>query len=240
MSQPTRSETTWDNLKGILFAVLLFTVVRTSIVEANMIPSSSMEDTLLIGDFITVNKFVYGARLPVVDWRLPAVSEPEAGDVVVFIFPVDGVTRFVKRCVAVGGDTVEVIDKVLYVNGRETDFPETGKFIDTTLTGSQRIQSRRMGQNDSRDNFGPFVVPPDHYFMMGDNRDNSYDSRYWGPVPYDLIVGQAMIIHWSWDDSTYPAPDVSMTDPLSVHRMFIHNAVHALGKVRWGRLLTVL
>jgi signal peptidase I len=97
-----------------------------------------------------------------------------------------------------------------------------------------------VGGQDSRDNFGPYVVPRESYFMMGDNRDNSYDSRYWRAVPERLILGEAMVIHWSWDEETLESPEVSVDDPLSVPRMFVFNAVHFFQKVRWRRLFTLI
>ena len=223
---PKLSDTLWDNFKQIFAAVVLAIIIKTSIVEAYKIPSQSMEDTLLVGDFLLANKFIYGARVPLVDWRLPAIHRPQQGEVVIFIYPRDGVTKYIKRCVAVSGDTVLVKDKVLYVNGEIFENPSHSKFVDLTADGQPAIQPRRAGGLDSRDNFGPYVVPRDCYFMMGDNRDNSFDSRYWGPVPYELIMGEAMVIHWSWDDGDHPSPDVSLSDPLSVPRMFIYNAVH--------------
>ncbi len=227
----------WDNFKQIAFAVIMAFIIKTSIVEAYKIPSQSMEDTLLVGDFLLANKFVYGARLPVVGWRLPAIKKPERGDVVIFIYPGDHVTKYIKRCVGVPGDTIEIKDKVLYVNGERFENPEHYKFIDTMTNGSQRIQPRRPGGLDGpRDNFGPYVVPHESYFMMGDNRDNSHDSRWWGPVPEEYVLGEALIIHWSWNDDAHPSPEVSVEDPLSVPRMFVYNAIHFFEKVRWGRL----
>lgn len=240
MSESKQSESFLDHFKQIIIAVILAVIIKTSIVEAYKIPSQSMEDTLLVGDFLLANKFVYGARLPLVGWRLPALSRPEPGDIVIFVFPQDGVTKYIKRCVAGPGDTVEVKDKILYVNGQRMDLPEHGKFVDTGAGGELLIQSRRPGGLDSRDNFGPYVVPADCYFMMGDNRDNSYDSRYWGAVPYELVLGEAMIVHWSWNDSSFPSPDVSASDPLSVPRLFIYNAAHFFQKVRWNRLFGVI
>ncbi len=240
MSKPTVADTLWDNFKQIFIAVILAVIIKTSIVEAYKIPSQSMEDTLLVGDFLLANKFVYGARLPLLDWRLPAVSKPEPGEVVIFLFPRDGETKYIKRCVAGPGDTVEVKNKILYVNGTEFPMPVNGKFNDTTDDGEVIILPRTRGGIDSRDNYGPYVVPDRCYFMMGDNRDNSYDSRFWGVVPYDLILGEAILVHWSWDDSIYPSPEVSVTDPLSVPRMFIYNAVHFFAKVRWGRLFDII
>ncbi len=220
-------------LKEIILYVALFMVLKTSVVSAYKIPSASMEDTLLVGDFLLCNQFLYGARLPLTDWRLPAIREPRAGDVVVFYFPSDGVTRYIKRCVAVGGDTVEVTGKKLFVNGVEIPDPPGGKYIDTSSNGLQRIQSRR-------DNFGPYIVPMDSYFMMGDNRDNSYDSRFWGTVPGDLVVGKAIMIHWSWNDDASPSPEVTWKDPLSVPRLFVHETIHFFDKVRFGRVFNAL
>jgi signal peptidase I len=236
----TFADAAWDNFKQLLAAVILALVIKTSIVEAYKIPSQSMEDTLLVGDFLLANKFVYGARLPLVGWRLPAVKEPQPGDVVIFIYPVDGVTKYIKRCVAGSGDTVLIKDKVVYVNGKRFPNPEYSKFIDTARNGDQIIQPRHPGGVDSRDNFGPYVVPRNCYFMMGDNRDNSYDSRYWGAVHKDLILGEAILVHWSWDDSDYPSPEVSVSDPLSVPRLFVYNAVHFFQKVRWKRLFNLI
>ncbi|MCD6378928.1 signal peptidase I [bacterium] len=230
----------WENFKQFFIAIILALIIKTSIVEAYKIPSASMEDTLLVGDFLLANKFVYGARLPLVGWQLPAISEPQPGDVVIFIYPRDGITKYIKRCVGGPGDTILVRDKELYVNGKLFKNPQFAKHIDTTINGNQIIQPRRSGGLDSRDNFGPFVVPKDRYFMMGDNRDNSHDSRFWGTVPKELVLGEAMIIHWSWNDSNYPSPDVSVTDPLSVPRMFLYNTIHFFQKVRWGRLFNVI
>lgn len=238
-SKPSLGNTLWDNFKQILAAVVMALVIKTSIVEAYKIPSQSMEDTLLVGDFLLANKFIYGARLPLVNWRLPAIREPRPGDVVIFIYPVDGVTKYIKRCVASSGDTVLVKNKVLFVNGKRFPDPEFCKY-DTNTDGSRKIVPRGHGGMDSRDNFGPFIVPRNRYFMMGDNRDNSYDSRYWGAVHEDLILGEAILIHWSWDDSEHPSPEVSVSDPLSVPRMFVYNAVHFFEKVRWGRLFGLI
>lgn len=226
----------WDNVKQIGLAVILALFIKTSVVEAYKIPSSSMEDTLLIGDFLLANKFIYGAQLPLVGWRLPAIREPERGDVVIFLYPIDGQTKYIKRCVGLPGDTIQVRNKELFVNGVRFPDPEHAKFTDTLRNGHPHIQPRQPGGQSSRDNWGPEVVPPNCYFMMGDNRDNSYDSRFWRAVPKDLILGEAMIVHWSWNEAKYPSPEVSVTDPLSVPRLFAFNVVHFWSKVRWDRL----
>ena len=224
------ANTIWDNVKQIGIAVVLALIIKTSIVEGYKIPTASMEDSLLVGDFLLANKFIYGAELPLVGWRLPAFREPVPGDVVIFLFPGDGVTKYIKRCVAASGDTVEIKDKILFVNGKPSENSGFAKFVDSS------ILQRRVGGQDSRDNFGPYIVPADSYFMMGDNRDNSYDSRWWRSVPKELILGEAMVIHWSWNESEYPSPEVRVEDPLSVPRLFAYNAIHFFEKVRWSRL----
>lgn len=223
----------WENIKSLGIAIVLALIIKTSIVEAYKVPSGSMEDTILVGDFILANKFVYGAKLPVVDWRLPAVDKIEPGDIVIFKYPHDKTTNYIKRCVALPGDIVEVRDKVLYVNGDEFEDPPHSKFTDP------RVRKRMSRGKDSRDNWGPHRVPQDCYFMMGDNRDHSSDSRFWGYVHKDLILGEAMLIHWSWKpDDQSPAAEIS--DPLSVPRLFVYNVVHFFERVRWERLLNLI
>ena len=230
---PVLEYSSWRSLRELVIYVALFFVLKTSVLAAYKIPSASMEDTLLIGDFLVCNQFIYGARLPFLEYRFPALREPESGDIVVFLYPEDSTTRYIKRCVAVGGDTVEVRNKQLFVNNTQFPEPDNSKYIDTLRTGQSRLRQ-------DRDNFGPFVVPENSFFMMGDNRDKSWDSRFWGPVSKDLIVGKALMIHWSWDDSKSPSPDVNWQEPLSVPRMFIHEAVHFYEKVRFDRLFTIL
>lgn len=227
------SDVAWDNLKQILFAIIMAIMIKTSVVEAYKIPSASMEDTLLIGDFLLANKFIYGARLPFVNWQLPAISDPKQGDVVIF-YPPHVNVKYIKRCVATGGDTLFIKDRVVYVNGKVFELPEHGKYT------NPQIIPRYAGGRNSFDNYGPFIVPEGHFFMMGDNRDNSSDSREWGTVPRKNIIGEALMIHWSWSDDMYPSPDVSIKDPLSVPRMFTYNAVHFFQKVRWSRLFNVI
>ena len=222
----------WENVKSFLIAIVLAVIIKTSIVEAYKIPSASMEDTLLIGDFLIANKFKYGARLPVVNWQLPAFRDPKPGDVVIFKWPGDGVTNYIKRCVAVGGQTVEIKDKILYIDGKVFPNPEMSKF-------TRPVVVRPPSGDNTRDNYGPVVVPRDCYFMMGDNRDNSYDSRFWGVVHKDLILGEAMFIHWSWMPDE-KSPEISVTDPLSVPRLFLYNVAHFPERVRWSRLLDII
>jgi signal peptidase I len=171
-----------DYAEIFIISVLLALFIRTFVVQAFQIPSGSMEDTLLVGDFLLANKFLYGAKLPFTDVRLPAIRHPEPGDIIVFRAPHQK-KDFIKRCIAVGGDTVELRDNRLYVNGQERK-EEYVSF---------------KGRTPAVANFGPITVPQGYLFMLGDNRNNSQDSRFWGPLDEKLIKGKAMILYLSWD-----------------------------------------
>ncbi len=175
--------------KSLLIAVLIALFVRSFAVEAFTIPSGSMEPTLLVGDYLLVNRLSYVVKAPFTDIVLFNLGQPKPGDTVVFRYPVDPSKDFIKRVVATGGDTVEIRDKTVYVNGRKrTD--TTARFISNTDI---------PGSLSPRDNLGPITVPPDSYFVMGDNRDNSLDSRFWGFVKKDDLVGKAEVLYFSYD-----------------------------------------
>jgi signal peptidase I len=186
-----------EYIEAIVLAVILTVVIRGLVIQAFRIPTGSMEDTLQVGDFLFVNKMIYGSEIDIgwqgqrfVYFRFPAIREPKQGDIIVFRFPEDPARDFIKRCVAVGGQEVEIRDKVLYVDGKPREEPYV-------VHKDPRVIPRETTQ---RDNFGPYVVPQGHLFMMGDNRDNSHDSRFWGALPRNLVKGQAMILYWSWDE----------------------------------------
>lgn len=221
-----------DWAESITIAVVSALILRAFAVQAFKIPSGSMEKTLLIGDFLMVNKFLYGTKKgdlllvnffresragralhlpqgqhPFLDSRILAVRQPKRGDVIVFKYPFAN-RDFIKRCVGLPGDTIEIRNKILYVNGVSVNEPhaihrdrmvmpgltlEPERYQETWQRG-EFVQVGRM----SRDNFGPVVVPLDSYFMMGDNRDNSEDSRFWGPLHSRFIKGKALVIYWSW------------------------------------------
>ena len=167
----------------VVTAVVLALIVRALIVQSYHIPSESMENTLLKGDFLFANKFLYGAKVPFVDWRLPKIRDPKPGDIVIFKFPGDRKTDYIKRCVAIEGQTVELKGTHLFINGVEK--PESyAKYLDGDIP---------------RRDFGPYVVPPGHILCFGDNRDNSYDSRYWGPLDKKLLRGKALFLYFSID-----------------------------------------
>lgn len=179
--------------ESIIIAVLLALVIRTYLVQAFKIPSGSMEDTLAIGDHLLVNKFIYGTKLPFGDKRLLTLRDPRRGDVIVFEYPEDPSKDFIKRVIGTPGDVVEGKDKKVYVNGKLYENPHE-------IHKEKDIIPKEM---NPRDTFGPVTVPPNSYFMMGDNRDRSYDSRFWGFVSRDKIKGLAFIKYWSWDKDKF-------------------------------------
>jgi signal peptidase I len=205
----------WEWTKSLAVAFLLFLLIRTFLVQAFKIPTGSMENTLLIGDFLLVNKAVYGANIPGTHYRLPGYSEVDHGDIVVFAYPdpyneYEPDPDYVKRVIGVPGDTLEMHDKVLYVNG-EAQQEQYVRYLDG-LDNQYRPQFewqfqhlapsvRGDGYRPSRDNWGPIVVPVGSYFVMGDNRDNSADSRYWGFVPARAIKGRPLVVYFSKDTS---------------------------------------
>ncbi len=175
--------------EAIIMALVLALFIRTFIVQAFKIPSGSMIPTLQIGDHILVNKLSYGVRMPFVEKYLLAYAKPQRGDVVVFIFPEDDSKDFIKRVVGVAGDTVEVRAKKVFINGKPVDDPHAH------FAG----YDPQSGGAGSGDEYGPKTVPENHIFVMGDNRDRSYDSRFWGYVNLNAVRGKAFFIYWSWD-----------------------------------------
>lgn len=217
----------WEGIKAVSTAILLFLVIRTFVVEAFKIPTGSMENTLLVGDFLLVNKAVYGAEIPISHRRLPAFSTPKREDVVVFLPPHEPDKNYVKRIVGLPGDTLEMRDKVLYLNGdpvlepfaRHLDpftDPADPRMLwqrDHLLTG--KLDGRRY--RPTRDTWGPLVVPDGKLFALGDNRDNSEDSRYWGFLDETHIKGRPILVYYSF-----------ARDPLQPFSW--------LTDVRWGRI----
>lgn len=200
-----------DWLEPIIIALVLVVIIKTFIIQNFKIPSSSMEDTLLVGDRLFALKFIYGTRIPFTNYRILKIRDPKPGDVIVFKYPEDPSKDYIKRCIAVGGQTIEIRDKKVYVDGEIQKFPEHAKFID------HNILPMRLGP---RDNLPLIKIPEENIFVMGDNRDNSNDSRYWNFVPYENLKGKALFLYWSLD------PDVPVYD-------IFH-------KVRWKRMLNII
>jgi len=185
-----------DWSEALIVAAILALIIRTFVVQAFKIPSGSMEDTLLIGDHLLVSKFTYGLQVPFIEDRIFTIRDPERGDIIVFEFPEDKDKSyfkrrdFIKRVVGLPGDTVEIRNKSVYVNGKRHLTPEA-VYKDSNVTPGPR------------DNMRLITIPADNYFVMGDNRDRSYDSRFWRFVDRSAIKGVAFIKYWSWDKEKF-------------------------------------
>lgn len=203
-----KKSTLREYTEAIVIALVLALFIRTFIVQAFKIPSGSMLPTLQIGDHLLVNKFIYGIKLPFSGKILVPIKNPAPGDIVVFKFPKNPKLDYIKRVIAVAGDTVEIRNKRIFVNGVLFQ-DKHGVFTDP------RILPATAGP---RDNFGPVKVPEHHIFVMGDNRDNSFDGRFWGFVDLKAVRGKALILYWSWD----------VRKPLF--------SLDRFASIRWGRI----
>ncbi|MEI6638626.1 MAG: signal peptidase I [Chlorobium sp.] len=253
--------------EALIIAAIFATVLRVFVVESYRIPTGSMERTLLAGDFLFVNKYVYGPKVPFTEIRLPGVDKVERGDIIVFKFPKDRSLNYIKRCVAISGDTLQIHDQQLTINRKQVTLPPYAQFIGQRApAGEGDYMIFPQFSNFNKDNYGPIRIPrqgdiirldattfplysslvadeghevsiqgrevfvdgspvrqytvkENYYFAMGDNRDNSLDSRFWGFLPEKDLVGQALMVYWSWD------PDLSLlTDPVA-----------KLASIRWNR-----
>ncbi len=193
-----------DYVEPIVVALLIALFIRAFAVQAFKIPSGSMEPTLLVGDYLLVNKFIYGIRIPYTDVKFFQFKKPKRGDVIVFIFPLDPSKDFIKRVIGTEGEKVEIIHNKIYINDQLIN-DSWGHFMTDDLPRSfiQRME-----------NFGPVVVPKNSLFVLGDNRDNSEDSRFWGFLNVNAVLGKAFIVYFSWD----------------------RNAATLLDIVRWSRI----
>jgi signal peptidase I len=204
--QPKRArskqgESLLDWIKTLVVVLVVVVTFRGVVAQAYQIPTGSMERTLLVGDYLYINKMLYGSEIDIgfrghryFYHRFPAFRQPQPGDIIVFRYPVNPRMDFIKRCVAVGGQTVAIRNKVLYVDGKRQTEPYAIHEDPGVIPRERSV----------RDNFGPYTVPPGHLFMMGDNRDNSLDSRFWGPLPENLVKGKAMFTYWSWGKDHIP------------------------------------
>jgi signal peptidase I len=184
-----------ENIEAILIAIVIAMFIRTFIIQAFKIPSGSMLETLQIGDQILVNKFIYGVKIPFTDgWTLVPVKNPQRDDIVVFKYPEDPSKDFIKRVVGIGGDTIEIINKQVYVNGSLVEGKPYAVHKDDIVY---------PGMRTPRDNLMKITVPENKLFVMGDNRDNSHDSRFWGFVDLKAVRGKALIIYWSWNKDKF-------------------------------------
>ncbi len=258
----------WDFWKNLLFAAFAALLIKTFLIETSRVPTGSMEKTILVGDFLFVNKFIYGSSSPrnimftdikLPYFQLPAIRDPEKGDIFVFEYPGDrddleakSIMSYVKRCIAEPGDTLQIKNKVVYINGKEAPIPKHIQYLQREILPPSYHEPRIFpkGSGWNKDQYGPLVIPKkgnvvkltpqnieiyrtlinrtykrkvvkvkgndiyidgkktveytipqDYYFAMGDNRDDSADSRYWGFVPREKVIGEALMIYWSWDPS---------------------------------------
>ncbi|MCK9231261.1 MAG: signal peptidase I [Syntrophales bacterium] len=182
-----------EYVEAIILAILIAFFIRTFVIQAFKIPSGSMKPTLLIGDHILVNNFIYGVKVPYLRSTILPFREPKRGDIVVFIYPEDRSKDFIKRVVGVAGDTLEIRNKKIFLNGLPYD-DKHGVYVDDFII---------PGAIQPRDNFAPVTVPKESLFVMGDNRDQSYDSRFWGFVEQKDVMGKAMVIYWSWNREAF-------------------------------------
>ncbi len=240
-SGPGARSTAWENIKAVVVTIVIFLVIRAFLMEAYRIPSGSMIPTLLVGDWLFVNKLAYGPNIPFTDVNLPGYDEPERNDVIVFVSPPqsdqpwDPTPMLVKRCVAVAGDTIQMKSSVLFVNGvAKPQGPEAsvngrgdGSFSVPLFEWQKKFEIRgsRFGEpaaTSTLDDWGPMVVPPRRLFMLGDNRYDSKDSRYWGFVPRENLRGRPLFVYYSYRSG-------ESTDALPF-----------LTDIRWGRIGTVI
>jgi signal peptidase I len=217
MRRRTKSKTK-QYLLTIGIALIIALVLRTFVVQGYRIPSGSMEGSLLKGDFVLVNKLAY------------RFGEPKTGDIIIFDYPLNPSKTFMKRIIAESGETVEIINKILYIDGAIVVPPYPIKHIDPQIYPAEY---------SNRDNFGPFEIPPGHYFVMGDNRDNSRDSREWGFLERKYIKGKALAVYFSWSPDSF-APEFSNPYITSFFEVFFYNLIHFPQRVRWERVGTIV
>ena len=219
MTEPTfRKSTAREYFESIVIAVVLALFVRTFVVQAFKIPSGSMEPNLLVGDHLLVNKFVFAPTASALEDALLPIRDIERGDIIVFKYPEEPERDFIKRVIGLPGDTIEVRNRQVTINGSPIEEPYAHYMFP--------ISDDESNGYDVRARYGPVTVPEGHYFMMGDNRDNSQDSRYWGFLPADYVKGRALMIYWSFEPSDPSQPG----GPLSALTNFFT-------ATRWDRLL---
>ena len=229
MAEPFRKSTVREYFESIVIAVILALFIRTFVVQAFKIPTGSMENNLLIGDHLLVNKFVLGPSESRLERALLPLGTIKRGDVIVFKYPEEPDRDFIKRVIGLPGETLELREKKVYINGKPLDEPYV-HFLEPPSTASELHEQTSF---DVRERYGPVTVPPDHYFMMGDNRDNSQDSRYWGFLPRDYIKGKALFIYWSYEADREDYEDESAG---ATAKGMASVFVHFFTKTRWDRM----
>jgi signal peptidase I len=216
-----------EYFESIVIAVILALFVRTWVVQAFKIPTGSMENNLLVGDHLLVNKFRYGPTTASLERGLLPIDEVRRGDVVVFKYPEDPERDFIKRVIGLPGETLEVRQKKVYVDGQPLDEPYVHFLQPASAYGE-------FAAFDVREQYGPVTVPEGQYFVMGDNRDNSQDSRYWGFLPREYIKGKALLVYWSFETGSEPGGN---DGALGAVGRLVSGVAHVFTRTRWERLL---
>lgn len=222
--------------EAILIALIFLRFANAFVVQTFYIPSGSMEDTLLVGDRLFVNRFIYGPAATDLERKLLPLRPVERGDIVVFRSPEDPQLDLVKRCVAVGGDTIQMVDQKVTIDGQPVDDssyavhrePPELAALPPALAHAQRVR---------RDNFGPFKVQPGQYFCLGDNRENSNDSRFWGTLPASMVKGRAFMVYWSYGGET---PNGHWEGYAHKLEQIGHTLAGFFTKTRWGRTFHIV
>ena len=228
-----KKSTLREYFESIVIAVILALFIRTFVVQAFKIPTGSMEENLLIGDHLLVNKFVLGPTESRLERALLPVTTIKRDDVIVFKYPEEPDRDFIKRVIGLPGETVEVREKKVYVNGRALDEPYA-HYLQPVATPSQ---FHEVTSFDVRDRYGPVTVPPNQYFVMGDNRDNSQDSRYWGFLPEHYIKGKALLVYWSYESE----PEVYQDEGVGPRIQQLFSVVtHFFTRTRWERIFHMI
>ncbi len=225
-----KKSTAREYFESIVIAVILALFVRTFVVQAFKIPTGSMEENLLIGDHLLVNKFVFGPTLSNVERALLPIGTIHRRDVIVFKYPEEPDRDFIKRVIGLPGETVELRQKKVYINGTALEEP----YAHYLQPAPSAVDLQEVTSFDVRDRYGPVTVPADQYFVMGDNRDNSQDSRYWGFLPRGHIKGKALLIYWSYDAD---ASDYQPADATGMVKGALSVFTHFFTRTRWDRML---
>jgi signal peptidase I len=247
--KPEHQETVWETLRSLLIVLVGVLCIRTFVAEATVIPTGSMESTILVGDHVFLNKLLYGPHLPYTSLRLPPLREVHRQDIVAFRYPINPSVMFVKRVIGVGGDVVRIENKRVYLNGKplfepyvqymslsnqplRDDYPPSLSLLETypAYLGLDPAWARKMPSFIHSDGLH---VPPGYLFVMGDNRDNSLDSRFWGFVPLENVVGEPLFVYWSYDA---PNPKDWQAESLAERLKFDASIVwNFIRNTRWSR-----
>jgi len=230
MAESFKKSIVREYFESIVIAVILALFIRTFVVQAFKIPTGSMEENLLIGDHLLVNKFIFGPTVSRPERAVLPVGTLARGDVVVFKYPVEPDRDFIKRVIGLPGETIEVKEKKVYINGKPFEEP----YVHFLAPPAAQSELHEVTSFDVRERYGPVTVPANQYFVMGDNRDNSQDSRYWGFLPRENVKGKALVIYWSYEAEREDYQDEGAGATL---KGLVSVFAHFFTRTRWDRML---